>query len=293
VIERLQSAGIDVLVLKGAALSLLHYRDTGLRLMADIDLLVPREAATHAISVMGEMLHPKQASFASEDRVLVEHGTAWVDGSGNEVDLHWYSLWLSSPDTDFWEGAVPIEVGGVRSRSLCPTDHLLHVCAHGASWHPEVALRWVTDAVTVIRTSPSIDWERLVSQARRREVTITLADALGYLRSAFGLEIPPEVLGGLRSTPTALSTRAARRALTRPPTMAGVISSHWDRYRRIKRLDPGASSPSSFPAHLRTSWGFEGYGELLRHAAGRVLGVRRRSRSWRDRRGGQVPHPDP
>jgi putative nucleotidyltransferase-like protein len=293
VIDELQSAGIDVLVLKGTALSLLHYRDTGLRLMADIDLLVPREEARRAISVMGKILHPKQPSFASEDRVLVEHGTAWVDGSGNEVDLHWYSLWLSSPDAEFWEGAVPIEVDGVRSRSLCPTDHLLHVCAHGASWHPEVALRWVTDAATVIRSTPSIDWERLVAQARRRELTITLGDALGYLRSAFGVQIPAEVLEELHATPTTLSTRAARRALTRPPTMVGVLSSHWDRYRRIKRLDPGAAAPSSFPAHLRTSWGFDSYGGLLKHAAGRLLGLRPRSRSWRDRGGGQVPHPDP
>jgi hypothetical protein len=292
VIDELQSAGIDVLVLKGAALSLLHYGDTGLRLMADIDLLVPREEGARAISVMGAILHPKQASFASEDRVLVEHGTAWVDGSGNEVDLHWYSLWLSSPDTEFWQGAVPIEVGGVRSRSLCPTDHLLHVCAHGASWHPEVALRWVTDAVTVIRSSPSIDWERLVSQARRREVTITLADALGYLRSAFDVEIPPAVPAELRAAPTGLSTRAARRALTRPPTMAGVLSSHWDRYRRIKRLDPGSPAPSSFAAHLRTSWGFDSYGGLLKHGAGRVLGLRSRSRSWRDRAGQGVPRAD-
>ncbi len=292
VIEKLQSAGIDVLVLKGLALNLLYYRDLGVRLMNDIDLLVPRTAATQAISEMGSILHPKQAAFASEDRVLVEHGTAWVDGSGNEVDLHWYSLWLSSPDTEFWRGAVPIEVDGISSRSLCATDHLLHVCAHGASWQPEIALRWVTDGVTLIRSSPEIDWERLVRQAREREMTITIADALDYLRSRFGVEVPPEALRELRSAPTSLSTRAARRALTRPPTVAGVLSGHWDRYQRVKRLDPEAPRPSSFPAHLRMSWGFDSYGGLLKHAARRVLGLRPRSRSWRDRGGTQVPNPD-
>ena len=290
VIDELKSAGIDVLVLKGLALSLLHYEDLGLRLMNDIDLLVRREEATRAMAAIGRILHPKQAAFASEDRVLVEHGTAWVDGTGNEVDLHWYSLWLSSPDAEFWRGAVPVEVDGVSSRSLCPTDHLLHVCAHGASWHPQVALRWVTDAATVIRSS-SIDWDRLVSQARSREVTITLADALAYLRSAFGEQVPPEVVADLRAAPTSLSTRAARRALTRPPTMTGVISSHWDRYRRIRRLDPEAPHPSSFPAHLRTSWGFGTYRELFEHAGRRVLGLRARSRSWRDRDDGGVPDP--
>jgi hypothetical protein len=277
VIEQLQSAGIDVLVMKGLALSLLHYPDRGLRLMNDIDLLVPREEANRAISVMGEILRPKQPALASEDRILVEHGTAWVDGSGNEADLHWYSLWLSSPDSDFWSGAVPIEVDGVRSLTLCPTDHLLHACAHGAAWHPEVALRWVTDAVTLIRSPDGIDWDRLVSQARAREVTLTIADALAYLRSSFGTEVPAEVVSRLRSEPTSLSTRASRRAQTRPPTVAGVLSTHWDRYRRVKRLDPDAPRPSSFAAHLRTSWGFETYRGLLSHAARRAVGLRSRS----------------
>jgi hypothetical protein len=143
----------------------------------------------------------------------------------------------------------------------------------------------VTDAVTVIRSTPRIDWDRLVSQAQDREVTITLADALAYLRSAFGIEVPAEVVGQLRAAPTSLSTRAARRALTRPPTVAGVLSSHWDRYRRVKRLDPDAPHPSSFAAHLRTSWGFATYRGLLKHAARRAFGLRPRSRSWRDRGG--------
>jgi hypothetical protein len=270
VIEQLQSAGIDVLVMKGLALSLLHYPNRGLRLMNDIDLLVPREAAKRAIEVMGMTLRPKEPAVAAEERLPVEHGSAWLDGSGNEVDLHWYSLWLSSPDSEFWSGAVPIEVDGVRSLTLCPTDHLLHVCAHGAAWHSELALRWVTDAVTLIRSAPEIDWDRLVSQAREREVTLTLADAMAYLRSRFDAEVPIEVVDELRAAPTSLSSRAARRALTRPPTVSGVLSSHWDRYRRIKRLDPDAPHPSSFAAHLRASWGFETYRGLLRHAARRA-----------------------
>jgi hypothetical protein len=64
-----------------------------------------------------------------------------------------------------------------------------------------------------------------------------------------------------------------------------VLSGHWDRYRRVKRLDPDAPHPSSFAAHLRTSWGFETYRDLLKHASRRALGLRPRNRSWRDRGG--------
>jgi hypothetical protein len=290
-VESLHEAGIDVLVLKGAALTLLNYRDLGLRLMADIDLLVPRDSALSAISTMRGSLSPKQPALDSDERVLVEHGSSWVDDGGNEVDLHWYSLWQSSPDEDFWDAALPIEIDGVASLALAPSDQLLHVCAHGASWHSEPALRWVLDAVTVIR-SGEIDWKRLVSQARRRELTITLADALGYLRSGFGVEIPEEVLIELRDSPTSLTSRIARRGLTHRPTMVSVIGTHWDRYRRIKRLDPGAPHPPSFAAHMRISWGYQSYGGLVKHGIRRALGVRPRARSWSSGHEDGVTSPD-
>lgn len=290
-IESLQEAGIDVLVLKGAALSLLNYRDLGLRLMADIDLLVPRDSALPAIATMRRILAPTGLALDSDERVLVHHSSSWVDEGDNEVDLHWYSLWQSSPDDDFWEAAVPIEVDGVASLALAPTDQLLHVCAHGASWHPELALRWVLDAVTVIR-SGEIDWDRLVSQARRRELTITVADALGYLRSGFGVEIPEEVLTELRESPTSLTSRIARRGLTRRPTMVSVLGTHWDRYRRIRRLDPGAPHPSSFAAHMRISWGYRSYGGLVKHGIRRAVGVTPRAGSWSTGHEDGVPSPD-
>ena len=52
VVDTLQSVGIEVLVLKGAALSLLHYRDLGARPMDDIDLLVRPSELHHAVDVL-------------------------------------------------------------------------------------------------------------------------------------------------------------------------------------------------------------------------------------------------
>ena len=48
ILEALHGAGIDTLVLKGAALALTHYKDLGLRPMDDLDLLVPIDRALAA-----------------------------------------------------------------------------------------------------------------------------------------------------------------------------------------------------------------------------------------------------
>ena len=52
VLAALHGAGISTLILKGAALTLLHYRDFGLRPMQDLDILVPEERALDSISLL-------------------------------------------------------------------------------------------------------------------------------------------------------------------------------------------------------------------------------------------------
>lgn len=52
VIERLADAGIETIVLKGAAASVLYYRDDGVRAMEDVDVLVPRARLAATFEVL-------------------------------------------------------------------------------------------------------------------------------------------------------------------------------------------------------------------------------------------------
>lgn len=274
VVSELRGDGIDSIVLKGVALNLLHYPDDGTRPMADLDVLVPRERAADAIAVMRRTLEPDPDYPHPERRVSVHHSSPFTDGGDMEVDLHWYSLWQSSPDDDFWEAAVPIEMAGVPSLALCPADQLLQVTAHGAAWNPTGILRWVADAVMVIRNSPDLDWDRFVAQARKRELTPGLAGALSYLRSEFGADIPASALDELRGAPAPLRTRTARRVRERPLSALGVLALHWDRYRRLRSLDPSAPRERTFPSQLRVWWGYDSNADFGRHVVRRALGPR-------------------
>jgi hypothetical protein len=274
VVRELRGDGIDALVLKGVALNLLHYPDMGTRPMADLDVLVPRESAHDAISVLRRTLAPDPEFPRPERRVSVHHSSPFTDGAEMEVDLHWYSLWQSSPDDDFWDAAVPIELAGVGAVALCPADQLLQVTAHGAAWNPAGILRWVADAVTVIRSSPELDWDRFVAQAAKRELTAGLPEALSYLRSEFGAEVPAAAIDELRRTPVRIRARAARRARERPLSALGVLTLHWDRYRRLRSLDPSAPRERSFPSQLRVWWGYDSNADFGRHVVRRARGSR-------------------
>jgi hypothetical protein len=277
VLADLHRAGIETLLLKGLALGTLHYPDMGARSMNDLDVLVRRDAALRAIAVLSERLDP--GTGRPEELVKVQHGMPFTDAGGREVDLHWYSLWRASPDDDFWDRAIPVELGGVPTRALCPPDMLLQVCAHGAAWHRVPMIRWIGDAVMVMRSSPDLDWDRFVDQARKRELTLTLMAALDYLRSEFDAPVPVDVLVRLRQARPSLSERLATRAADRPQTMARSLALQWERYRRAKLLDPGASRPGSFGEHLKSAWGCETYPEFLGYTVQRALGRRRGGRT--------------
>jgi hypothetical protein len=274
-ISVLHDAGIDVMALKGAALSISAYRDRGARQMVDFDLLVPRERVLDAIAALrAGGFQPHEAFPDPVRRVPVHHSTAFVAPNGQEIDLHWYALWQSSPDQDFWEATVPIEVDKVASKTLCPTDQLLQVCAHGAEWTPTGSLRWIVDSLVLLRADAgSIDWGRFDDQAIKRRLTATMLDALEYLRDDFGANVPTEALERLRAVRVPLTETVARRAARAPVSQRKILISQWDRYRRLKTLDPSAPRQSSFPAQLREAWSAPSYRAFTMHAVRRLFRI--------------------
>jgi putative nucleotidyltransferase-like protein len=273
VVGDLSAAGIDTLILKGVALSTLYYPEPGTRTMTDLDVLVPREEARAAIGVLRERMKPSDPR--AEERISVQHAIAFHDQDERELDLHWYSLYRPSRDDEFWAGARPLELGEVTTKALCPADQLVHICAHGAWWHRAPTLRWVADAVLVLRAGEDLDWERLVRQAGERQLHRSVADALDYVRTRFGAPVPPEVPGELRRSPASATQRIAGRTVMNPPgrmpTMLRSLMFHWELHRRLRELERNGSRPRSFPQHLLRFWGYDSYWRFSRYAVRRAF----------------------
>ena len=170
----LRAAGIPTLVLKGGALVSRYYCDTGLRPMSDLDVLVPTPAAPAAQQVLQD--HGWSPRFRwSALGVRMTHAAVFDGTHEAPVDLHWHVFAeCCRPDADasLWERSIAIEIGGVPTRALSPADQLLHVCVHGDKWVHVPGIRWVADAVTVMRAAAVIDWEHLVQEATRRRFVV-------------------------------------------------------------------------------------------------------------------------
>lgn len=187
-----------LILLKGAPLAALYYRDFGLRPMADLDLLVEEQQALAIIAELQQggwqiVIEPTPLRL-DEEFLTFRHGAGFRGPKGVELDIHWRMSYFGTRpgiDTLVREAAEPFELRGWSTWTLAPTDHLFHAMIHGVQYNPFPASRWVADAVTLIRNPRGIDWQRLRQLALHYDVTPYIALAAQILREQFHIDVPP------------------------------------------------------------------------------------------------------
>jgi hypothetical protein len=237
-----QANGVPSLVLKGLALSLLHYRDLGVRPTSDLDVLVPEERAREVIELL-------QRNGWTTDYILLTasknsyfyrhiHAIPLRHPEFGELDLHWHVLQTATSrgsDRSFWTDSVALQVNTVASRALNPTDQLLHACLHGFAANVVAPIRWIADAITVFRTS-QIDWQRLVNIDKLLHVTVPLGVTLSFLHARFHTEIPAGVLGELMSFSVDRSDqRYFEKLASLHKSWREIVAYNCERHRRANR----------------------------------------------------------
>ena len=269
VLSELHRRGIEPMLLKGAALTLLHYRDSGLRPMEDVDVLVRTHQWQAAVDALTDLGWKPRVSVTPR-HAAASHAMEFVDGHARRIDLHWHllpdSCWPRA-DNEFWERASTTELRGVRVSVLDATDQLFHTCAHGVKWEHVPPLRWIADAAMILGdSSVTIDWGRLVRLADRLRLILPLRDGLTLLERTLDLPVPRPVLAGLQTARVSRAERWEYRLRTRPASRAlGRLPEHWLRYRRLRGAPEGLR-PITFVGYLQVILDCDGIGALARRA---------------------------
>lgn len=305
---QLAARGIPVMVLKGAALMLRHYRDVGARPMNDLDLAVPTEHAQPAVKYLletGWQPGPEGTGWtrARRPRPLEgfnpcylgsRHAHGFRNASGIGVDLHWHVFQRQcdpSADGPSWAAAIRISAEPAALWTLCDPEHLLLILGHGSSYNRIPSIRWVADAVTLLGATPGFDWEGFVAVARQRRLTLPAAALLTYLDGRFAVRVPAGVLERLRHEPVSRSIqRAYRRAVSPPPRLARFreLRYAYGRYRALRAISP-ATCPPGFLAFLGRVWDADSPWQILRCLGPSGWGRLRGMRSTRGRPAAGVP----
>jgi hypothetical protein len=187
VLAAYEAAGIQALVLKGAALSHLVYPEPGLRPMSDLDILVPTSdlwQAQHLLANLGfDALLPTGPTPPPRH---LPTATLRTEGLMVQVEIHHRLLsnyfddavsYVRSrfsfikripqkrPSSDLTISPHPFPLADLTAYTLGYEDTLQHLCRHLAS-HVNVwdfgRLIWVADVVSLAeRFASEIDWKQV------------------------------------------------------------------------------------------------------------------------------------
>jgi len=266
----LEAQGIQTLVLKGVPLALQYYGDIAVRPMADADLLVPVARARDAFRVVTAAgWRPQDTSAEWPPRFTGSR--AFTNTLGLEMDLHTHVMheWLQpDADAELWQRAMPFRLGSVETRALSAADQLLHVVTHGFRRSTVPPVRWVADAVTIIRHA-QVDWACLVSLAAARRFGRVAAAALDYVRTSFGVDVPSDAIAALRASSTTVVERLEYWSRVEPGRLQLGVEA-WCEYRRAIGREPRWVGPLGFVRYLQDRLGVERLRQLPSAAAAKM-----------------------
>jgi hypothetical protein len=201
ILDRLEHAGLPVLLLKGTALAYWAYDTPYERECADIDLLFrSRPDADIAVEILDELEFELRERALPGDLVCFEVtcvGSS-AQNSGLEVDLHWRLS--STPCFAFrfdWHElqASSIEISRLApgARGISAIHAYLHSCMHRIQNMPgrrADTLKWLYDLVLLGKRFSESEWDKLVELAIERGLAGTCADGIHAATNYFGTSVP-------------------------------------------------------------------------------------------------------
>lgn len=284
VLDRFLAAGLTVMAMKGAPLALCYYDNPATRPMSDVDFAVPGTQVDAAAGILAGLGYRPWRTIDSDFRRF-RHAVGFVAPGQKEVDLHWHMLLDfcdDSADTVFWQKARPFRFLGQQILSPDATRLLLLTIIHGLRWNPEPPVRWIPDALMILRqTREPIDWAWMVGFAVERRITFRLHAGLAYLAERFSGEIPTWVLTQLAAVRPSVRERLELRTLMAAfnyDSSTGPLLDALSEYPRLPRAGSAFGAVNRFTHFLRFHWGLSGRREIPMRLA---RGLRRRTASGR------------
>ncbi len=263
IIAGFAAAGVRIMAIKGVPLGHLYYGNPALRPMADFDLVVPVEQVPVARRVLEDQGY-KAWMPLNDETIRFRHAMCFGDARDREFDLHWhisYDLCDNGADRWFWNGAEAFTVMGHELWAPDATRMLLHTILHGLRWNAEPPIRWIPDALMILRRpGVSIDWRALTGFTEQRAICRRVWLGLRYLRDHFDAPIPDEVLQRLESRPVSLVERIEHRIVLRDAQTVckGLFGSFWIEvapYTRYARGKGPIAFSTGLVAYLKFLWG--------------------------------------
>lgn len=254
----LDSHGIAAIPYKGPTLALAAYGDVALREFGDLDILLRPRDVLRAKALLQSLGYTPQYSLSADlEAALVRSRRLYelplLDAArGLIIELQWRTdpdfAVVDLDDDRWWEVLQTTILDGEEVRALATRELLLVLCLHGTK-HFWGSLGWLVDVAELVRRDPRIEWEWIVSTARRLGCERRLALGLNLASELLRMPLPPET-----------------RAIAHDPVVREIAAEISSRAFRADPAPPGVAR--AFRLNLRLTETTRG---RLRYALGALL----------------------
>jgi hypothetical protein len=241
ILRALDAHRIEALPFKGPTLALQAYGDLGLRMFADLDLLVrPTRIDTARELILSLGFEPSFRTTPGQRALLRRRGSHETFERGSEaVELHWrFASSLSDFTFDYdrlWSRLTTLELGGRSVPALRHEDLLLVLVLHGTK-HAWERLGWICDVGELLRRTPRLDWDVVARESARtgsgRALRLALALAMELLEAPLPEDVRTQVAADSGVRPLLEHVRS--RLFLPPRSGAGTFSFHLGTRPRVR-----------------------------------------------------------
>jgi hypothetical protein len=193
VLQGLDTAGVRVIVFKGAALAHTHYPAPHLRVRADSDLLVAEEDVPALEKALGHLGYRRPAetsgalvSYQSHYQKADRHGVT------HAIDVHWkisnlQALANSFSHGDLWHCRAPLAPHGPSAMTVDAPHALALALIHRAGHHPGSRnLLWLYDLHLLESRLTAAERQQFQAILAARGLNRIAAEGISLARRSFG-----------------------------------------------------------------------------------------------------------
>jgi hypothetical protein len=193
--KTLNEQEIPVMPLKGAFLAFHVYENPALRVMSDIDILIPLPKVKHAVNILNQLRYETMGNPWEE---AAHHIVLFHEKGFFPIEVHWEFGTIANdpvfPADLLWSRASQKEDMGANILAISPEDLLIHICQHAAIAHLFAqGIRALCDVDLLIRKNhQTLDWTYISSQSSAWKLNNAIALILRLCKQFLHTPLPED-----------------------------------------------------------------------------------------------------
>lgn len=202
VLDAIAGHGVEVLVVKGAALAQTDYPEPHLRPRVDTDLLVRRGDLERLSAILATIGYQPSTRISTGELVSHQRAFEHLDARGmrHVLDVHWRlanpQIFAAGLDEDaLFQRSVAVPALGAHARTPSLPERLLLCTIHRLAHHQgRERLIWLYDVDLLARRASADDWEEILALAAARRMRAVCLSGLLRARDVFATPVPDRVI---------------------------------------------------------------------------------------------------